>query len=113
MGIFKDFASEDKELSLALKDFNGFRKKINMPLADEDKEKLLLTLQKFPREQWVAIIRQSIDKQWAGFYPLKEQGKNIKISNDPGKWARSPAFLQAIQDLLEWGNSDGRYHDTV
>ena len=111
MGVFQDFASNDKELLQALKQFTMYRNDINMPLTDEDKVKLCQKLEKYPREQWVSVVRQSMEKGWAGFYPVKD--KNFKVSSDPDKWAKSPAFLQTIQDLLTEAGSDGRYHGTV
>ena len=109
-GIFQKFADGDMELLQALKEFTVFRSNIGLELTDEDKGKLLQKLEKFPREQWVSIIRQSIEKGWASFYPIKQELPNFKVSGDPGKWAKSPAFLQAIQDLLNEFGSDGRYH---
>ena len=100
MGVFQKFANGDDELAQALKEFTLFRSNINMELTDEDKEKCCRKLEKYPREQWTAIVRQSIEKGWAGLYPLKQESANFKASSDPNKWAKSPAFLQAIQDLL-------------
>lgn len=115
MGVFQDFGSGDKELLQALKEFTIFRKEINMALTDEDKNVLCKKLEAFPREQWVPIIRQSIEKRWARFYPVKEAetGRNFKISTDSAKYASSPSFLKAIRDLLDEAGSDGRWHGTV
>ena len=105
-GVFQTYASNDKELLQALKEFNDFRNKKKKPMTDEAKRRFCRKLEKFPREQWIDIIRQSIDQGWTDIYPLKETEKPTLtksaslISGDPNKWANSPAFLQAIQDLL-------------
>ena len=105
-GVFQEFAKGDNELAQALKAFTVFRKDKGMPLTDVDKEKLLQKLQTFPRETWVAVIRQSIEKDWAGFYPAKAETANFKVSGSPDKWRNNPAYLQAIQDLLKWGKNE-------
>lgn len=97
-GVFQTFASNDKELLQALKEFNDFRNRKKKPMTDEAKRRFCRKLEKFPGEQWIAIIHQSIDKGWTDIYPLKEVEHDI--SPDNSKWANSPAFLQAIQELL-------------
>ena len=103
-GVFQRFASGDKELSSALKEFNEFRNRKKKPMTDEAKERMCRKLEKFPREQWIDILHQSIDQGWTDIYPLKQETKpepsrNFKISNDPDKWAKDESFLQAIGDL--------------
>ena len=103
--MFQIFAGDDKELSSTLKEFNDFRNKKKKPMTDEAKRRFIRKLEKFPKEQWIDIIRQSIDQGWTDIYPLKEteikqNAKSASISGDPNKWANSPAFLQAIQDIL-------------
>ena len=117
-GVFQTYASNDKELLQALKEFNDFRNKKKKPMTDEAKRRFCRKLEKFPKEQWIDIIRQSIDQGWTDIYPLKEAekptvAKSASISGDPNKWASSPPFLQAIQDLLAEAGSDGRYHGKV
>ncbi len=96
-GVFQTFASNDKELLQTLKEFNDFRNRKKKPMTDEAKRRFCRKLEKFPKEQWIPIIHQSIDQGWQNIYPLKEQKS---VSGDPNKWANSPAFLQAIQELL-------------
>lgn len=98
-GVFQTFASNDKELLQALKEFNDFRNKKKKPLTDEAKKRFCKKLEKYPREQWIDLIHQSIDKGWTGLYALKED-RNEPVSGDHSKWTNSPAFLQAIQELL-------------
>lgn len=117
-GVFQTFASNDRELLQTLKEFNDFRNKKKKPMTDEAKRRFIRKLEKFPREQWIAIIQQSIDQGWQDIYALKEEkaptvAKSATISGDSNKWASSPPFLQAIQDLLEEAGSDGRYHGKV
>lgn len=105
-GVFQRFAQGDKELSSALKEFNEFRNRKKKPMTDEAKERMCRKLEKFPREQWIDILHQSIDQGWTDIYPLKEKpepkqdSRNFKISNDPDKWAKDESFLQAIGDLM-------------
>lgn len=105
-GVFQRFAQGDKELASALKEFNEFRNRKKKPMTDEAKERMCRKLEKFPREQWIDILHQSIDQGWTDIYPLKEKpepkqdSRNFKISNDPDKWAKDESFLQAIGDLM-------------
>ena len=107
-GVFQQFAGSDKELASALKEFNEFRNRKKKPLTDEAKNRLCRKLEKFPREQWIAIIQQSIDQGWTDIYPLKEapkaeepktENRNGKISNNPEKWA-TDGFRGKIADLM-------------
>lgn len=109
-GVFQRFASDDKELSSALKEFNEFRNRKKKPMTDEAKERLCRKLEKFPREEWIAIIHQSIDQGWTDIYPLKGAenketeksaplNRNFKVSGDPDKWAND-SFKSKIADLM-------------
>jgi len=109
-GVFQRFASGDKELSSALKEFNEFRNRKKKPMTDEAKERMCRKLEKFPREQWIEILHQSIDQGWTDIYPLKgvenketeksaPLNRNFKVSNDPEKW-NNDSFRSAIGDLL-------------
>ena len=98
-GVFQIFADGDQDLLQALREFNEFRNKKKKPMTDEAKRRFCKKLEKYPREQWIDLIHQSIDKGWAGLWDLKED-KNAPASGSNDKWAKSPAFLQAIQDLL-------------
>ena len=73
-GVFQEFAGDDKELLAALKEFNEMRNLMKKKMTDGAKVRLTKRLQKFPREQWIAIIQQSIDKGWLDIYELKEGG---------------------------------------
>ena len=110
-GVFQRFANGDKELSSALKEFNEFRNRKKKPMTDEAKERMCRKLEKFPREQWIEILHQSIDQGWTDIYPLKGAEKeeepksapinrNFKPSNDPDKWGKDENFKKAIGDLL-------------
>lgn len=68
---FAAFAGDDKELLSALRDFADMRNKKKKPLTDKARDRLLAKLEKdFPRDQWVAVLNQSVDKGWADLYPL-------------------------------------------
>lgn len=96
-GVFQLFADGDKELTQALREFNDFRNRKKKPMTDQAKTRLCNKLEKFPREQWIAILHQSIDQGWTDIYALK---KSAPVSASTDKWAQSPAFLQAIQEVL-------------
>ena len=106
-GVFQRFAGDDKELSSALKEFNEFRNRKKKPMTDEAKERLCRKLEKFPREEWISIIHQSIDQGWTDIYPLKEEKqepakqatRNAPVSTDPSKWAND-SFKSKIADLM-------------
>lgn len=71
--IFSQFAVGDDELLSALKDFEKMRTKIKKPMTERAKSLLLGKLQSFPREQWIAILEQSIMHDWQNLYALKEE----------------------------------------
>lgn len=84
---FSVFASDDVELLEALRAFEQMRTKIKAPLTDRAKSNLVAKLKRdFPKEQWIAVIDQSIDKDWKGIFPLQSQSNtntqgNIETSN--------------------------------
>lgn len=69
---FSDFAAGNDDLLSALKDFEKMRTKIKKPMTDRAKALLINKLQTFPREQWIAILEQSIMHDWQNIYALKE-----------------------------------------
>ena len=72
-GKFEEFAGDDAELLSALKEYEKIRNARKKPLTDRSKTMLVNKLRdKFPPEQWIAIIDQSILRGWDSFYPLKE-----------------------------------------
>ena len=109
-GVFQLFADGDQELTQALKEFNDFRNKKKKPMTDKAKERMCRKLEKYPRDQWIDILHQSIDQGWTDIYDLKP---NAPVSGSPDKYASSPSFLKAIRDLLDEAGSDGRYHGTL
>ena len=73
---FAELANGDDNLLQALRDFNDMRTRIKHPLSDRAKTLLVNKLKTFPREDWVAILDQSIFYSWQGIFPLKsEDGK--------------------------------------
>ena len=71
-GVFQEFAGENKALLEALKEFNSFRNLKKKPMTDAAKRRLVNKLEeKFPKEQWIDIIHQSIDNGWTDIYGLK------------------------------------------
>ncbi len=82
-GVFQEFAGDDTELLDALKEYDQHRKLIKHPMTDGAKKRLITRLKKFPREQWVAILYQTIDKGWQDIYELKEGENNGTRQNKP------------------------------
>lgn len=82
-GVFQEFAGDDVVLLDALKEYDQHRKLIKHPMTDGAKKRLITRLQNFPREQWVAILHQSIDKGWQDIYELKEGENNGTRQNKP------------------------------
>lgn len=79
---FAEFAGEDAELLSALRDFDKMRSQIKAPLTDRAKRNHCKKLLQFPREQWIAIIDQSISNCWKGLFPLKGQQPNSSGSGN-------------------------------
>ena len=105
-GIFQTFADGDQELLQALKEFNEFRNKKKKPLTDEAKKRFCKRLEKYPREQWIALIHQSIDKGWATVYDLKEDATEPVNEKTGITWAlnRRPypqSFINTVHRFLE------------
>ena len=95
-GVFQEFAGEDKGLLKALREFNDFRNKKKKPMTDGAKERLCSKLEKYPREEWIAILQQSIDKGWIDVYPISgpaQKSKDLKYTDSAG-------FRNAISDLI-------------
>lgn len=75
---FAELAGDDAELLQALRDFNDMRTRIKHPLSDRAKALLVNKLKTFPRQDWIAILDQSIFHGWQGIFPLEKdrQAKN-------------------------------------
>ena len=85
--IFSDYAGDDKELFDALHDFAEMRKSIKKPLSTARAARMLIgKLDKLAsdRETKIAILNQSIFKNWQGVFPLKDDFK--------GKAEQEPTF---------------------
>lgn len=79
--IYRDFAGDDKELLSALEEFESMRNRIKKPLTDGAKKRMLTILSKYPRDQWIPIINQSVDHCWQSIYPLGKQQQEKKTNN--------------------------------
>ena len=72
---FSELAGGDTDLLSALRDFEVMRKTIKKPLTDRAKTMLVNKLQgEFPREEWIAVLEQSIAHCWQGIFPLDNKG---------------------------------------
>lgn len=85
--VFAEYAADDSELLKALEDFSEMRKSIKKPLSTERAAKTLInSLDKLTsdRDTKIAILNQSIFKNWQGVYPLKDDFKsNPQESHKP------------------------------
>lgn len=72
---FSDFAGDNKELYLALTEFEEMRKKIKKPMTDRAKTMLINKLKAYPAETAVQMLYQSINHCWADVYELKTDAK--------------------------------------
>ena len=73
------------------------RTRIKHPLSDRAKAMLVSKLQTFPRDQWIAILDQSIFHSWQGIFPLDK-----KTPQPSGKTA--DALQASYQMMEEWAN---------
>lgn len=84
--VFTAYAGDDAELLKALFDFAEMRKAIKKPLSTERAAKMLTTsLDKLAKDNKtkIAILNQSVFKNWQGVFPLKEGDSNARqTSND-------------------------------
>lgn len=70
--IFSDFAHGDKALLESLREFAQMRTRIKKPMTDRAKQMLCNKLEKFDRNDWKAILDQSIYAGWQDIYALKQ-----------------------------------------
>ena len=71
---------EDAELGKALRSFAEMRQKMRRPLTERAKDGILKELEKYPRQDWIALVDQSINKGWQSIYPLHGEKQ---IEQDP------------------------------
>lgn len=69
--IFNEFSNGDDKLLETLNEFEKMRKLIKKPMTDRAKTMLLNKLRTFPKEQWIAILEQSIEHDWQTIYKLQ------------------------------------------
>ena len=70
--IFSDFAHGDKALLESLREFAQMRTRIKKPMTDRAKQMLCNKLEKFDRNDWKAILDESIYAGWQDIYALKQ-----------------------------------------
>lgn len=107
---FSTFVSElgddDQDLLAAIKEYEVMRKKIKKPMTERAKELLLMKLSKgFDREEWIAVLNQSIEKCWLSVYPLKDQEPQGKYPQQ--RHSRSEEAMEALGQLHEMFEEDG------
>lgn len=68
MDLYEEFAAGDAVLLRALRSYDEYRGGI--PPAG--RQEVLQNLQRFPREDWAAILDQSVQRRWKNLYPLKK-----------------------------------------
>lgn len=67
---FLDFAGADTDLLQALRDFEAMRVKIKKPMTDRAKQLLISELCKYPENERIAMLENSIMHCWQGVYGL-------------------------------------------
>lgn len=68
MDQYEEFAAGDAALLRALRSYDEYRGGI--PPAG--RQEVLQNLQRFPREDWAAVLDQSVQRRWKNLYPLKK-----------------------------------------
>lgn len=86
---FAELAGDDNQLLEALKAFEDMRKMKKKPLTDLARKRLVSELEKYPREEWTAIVEQSVVHSWEGFYPLKPASRYAQ-THDTGQEEAHP-----------------------
>gem|GEM_PF-4257214 len=76
--IFSDFAGGDEELLKSLREFAQMRTRIKKPMTDRAKTMLCNKLEKFSRDDWIAILDQSIYAGWQDIYALKPEEQAVQ-----------------------------------
>ena len=84
--IFSNFANGDDELLAALRAFNQMRNRMKKPMTDRAKQMLCNKLnEKFQPCEWIAILEQSVYRNWADVYPLDNNKPVASTSNEDSK----------------------------
>jgi biotin operon repressor len=92
--IFSEYAAGDLELLKALNDFAEMRKAIKKPLSTERAARMLIhSLDKYADDNKtkIAILNQSIFKNWQGVFPLKEDDYHGQSANNAGNYVKGSA----------------------
>lgn len=76
--IFFDFAGGDEELLKSLREFAQMRTRIKKPMTDRAKTMLCNKLEKFSRDDWIAILDKSIYAGWQDIYALKPEEQAVQ-----------------------------------
>lgn len=86
--------ADDEELNKSILDFIEFRKKIKAPMTDKAIKLMIGELNKLSSDhnEQIAIINQSILKNWKGVFPLKDKGvQNVGYGkSSPNDGVRNP-----------------------
>lgn len=84
--IFSNFANGDDELLTALREFNQMRNRMKKPMTDRAKQMLCNKLnEKFQPCEWVAILEQSVYRNWSDIYPLGDNRSVASTSDEDSK----------------------------
>lgn len=68
MDLYEEFSAGDAVLLRALRGYDAYRGGISRA----GKQEVIKSLQRFPREDWPAILDQSVQRRWKRLYPLKK-----------------------------------------
>ena len=97
--VFTEYAVDDAELLKALNDFAEMRKSIKKPLSTERAATMLIhNLEKLAsdRETKIAILNQSVFRNWQNVYPLKDDfqkpAERSQFAKDMEEFEKSGVF---------------------
>lgn len=79
---FLDFAGADTDLLQALRDFEAMRVKIKKPMTDRAKQLLISELCKYPENERIAMLENSIMHCWQGVYGLDKHNDPAQSKTD-------------------------------
>lgn len=97
---FSAFAGDDDELLRTLRDFELMRTKIKKPMTDRAKQLLVSKLEKYPIEQQIPVLEQSIVHCWQDIYDLKDDTRQRETGRSSMDDLRSLHDMYAAEEDL-------------
>lgn len=98
--------SDNEEVRKAIRDFIEHRKTIKKPMNELALERMLATLAKIGStdQERIAILDKSIERGWAGIFPLKDEDKQQAPAPARPTYQRKPNFFTDYthQSTYDW-----------